>query len=36
MKNMQDLVGNFDVTKHEEKEIVVDQFAKSVINKVFD
>lgn len=35
MKNMQDLVGNLDITKHQEKEIVVDAFAKNVINKVF-
>ena len=35
MKNMQDLVSNLNIAKHEEKEIVVDDFAKNVINKVF-
>jgi len=36
MKNMQDLVSNLNITEHQEKPIIVDQFAKSVINKVFD
>ena len=35
MKSMQDLVKNINMTEHKEKEIVVDTFAKSVINKVF-
>lgn len=32
---MQDIVKNINITEHQEKEIVVDTFAKSVINKVF-
>ena len=35
MKSMQDLVKNINMTEHKEKEIVVDTFAKNVINKVF-
>ena len=33
--NIKDLVKNMNITEHQEKEIVVDTFAKSVINKVF-
>lgn len=35
MRNMKDLVKNINMTEHKEKEIVVDTFAKNVINKVF-
>lgn len=35
MTNMKDLVENINITEHQEKEIVVDTFAKDVINKVF-
>ncbi|GAH02205.1 unnamed protein product, partial [marine sediment metagenome] len=35
MKSMKDLVSNINMTEHKEKEIVVDHFAKNVINKVF-
>lgn len=35
MKSMQDLVGNLNVAEHQEKEIVIDEFAKSIIDKVF-
>lgn len=35
MKSMKDLVSNINMTEHKEKEIVVDDFAKNVINKVF-
>tara|TARA_R110002051_G_C8702641_1_gene494591 strand:- start:26 stop:742 length:717 start_codon:yes stop_codon:yes gene_type:complete len=35
MKSMKDLVSNVNMTEHKEKEIVVDEFAKNVINKVF-
>ena len=35
MKSMKDLVSNVNMTEHKEKEIVVDDFAKNVINKVF-
>ena len=35
IKSMQDLVSNLNITEHKEKEIVVDEFAKNVINKVF-
>jgi hypothetical protein len=33
---MKDLVSNVNMTEHKEKEIIVDTFAKNVINKVFD
>jgi hypothetical protein len=36
MKSMQDLVSNMSMTESKEKEIVVDDFAKNVINKVFN
>ena len=35
MKSMKDLVSNINMTEHKEKEIVVDDFAKKVIDKVF-
>lgn len=35
MTSMKDLVKNMSVGNHQEKEIVVDTFAKNVINKVF-
>lgn len=35
MTSMKDLVGNLNITEHQEKEIVVDAFAKNIINKVF-
>jgi len=35
MVNMKDLVSNLNITEHQEKEIVVDAFAKNIINKVF-
>ena len=35
MTGMKDLVGNLNVTEHQEKEIIVDAFAKNIINKVF-
>mgnify|MGYP003650002462 CR=1 FL=1 len=35
MKSMKDLVTNVNMTEHKEKEIIVDDFAKNVINKVF-
>jgi len=36
MRSMQDIVKNINMTEHKEKEIVVDTFAKNIINKVFD
>lgn len=35
IKSMQDLVSNLNITEHKEKDIVVDAFAKDIINKVF-
>jgi len=35
MKSVKDLVNNLNIAQHQEKEIVVDDFAKNVINKVF-
>lgn len=35
MRDMADIVKNINITEHKEKEIVVDTFAKNVINKVF-
>lgn len=35
MKGMQDIVKSINIAEHKEKEIVVDTFAKNVINKVF-
>ena len=36
MKSMKDLVSKMSMTEHQEKDIVVDTFAKNVINKVFN
>lgn len=36
MRNMADIVKNINIAEHQEKEIVVDTFAKNIINKVFD
>ena len=36
MKNMADIVKNMNMSEHQEKEIVVDTFAKNIINKVFN
>ena len=35
LKSMKELVNNLNITEHKEKDILVDAFAKNVINKVF-
>jgi hypothetical protein len=36
MQNLKNLVQKANLTQHKQDEVIVDQFAKSVINKVFD